>query len=149
MQDPSSPTLARNTWWFMVVAALIMMITMGSRQSMGLFISPLNTSTGLGIVNISLALAIGQFAVIHRRDAAGQPSQLGAGAAQRRGRHGSGTGCGLRHAANIVHMHALTQRAWPCKREGSLSAGATVSPDAAAGDKRLQQGRARQMRANP
>jgi MFS family permease len=61
MQDPSSPSPARNTWWFMVVAALIMMITMGSRQSMGLFISPLNTTTGLGIANISLALAIGQF----------------------------------------------------------------------------------------
>jgi MFS family permease len=45
----------------MGVAALIMMITMGSRQSMGLFISPLNTTTGLGIANISLALAIGQF----------------------------------------------------------------------------------------
>ena len=62
MQDPSSATAtARNTWWFMGVAALIMMITMGSRQSMGLFISPLNTTTGLGIANISLALAIGQF----------------------------------------------------------------------------------------
>ena len=60
MQEQSSAT-ARNTWWFMVVAALIMMITMGSRQSMGLFISPLNTATGLGIANISLALAIGQF----------------------------------------------------------------------------------------
>lgn len=61
MQDPSSAAVARNAWWFMAVAALIMMITMGARQSMGLFISPLNTSTGLGIVNISLALAIGQF----------------------------------------------------------------------------------------
>jgi MFS family permease len=64
MQDPGSATAtatARSTWWFMGVAALIMMITMGSRQSMGLFISPLNTTTGLGIANISLALAIGQF----------------------------------------------------------------------------------------
>lgn len=60
MQEQSS-AVTRNTWWFMVVAALIMMITMGSRQSMGLFISPLNTTTGLGIANISLALAIGQF----------------------------------------------------------------------------------------
>ena len=37
------------------------MVTMGTRQSWGLFVSPLNTSTGLGIVAISLALAIGQF----------------------------------------------------------------------------------------
>ncbi len=36
------------------------MITMGIRQSMGLFVSPLNTSTGLGIVAISFALAVGQ-----------------------------------------------------------------------------------------
>ena len=45
-----------------LAAAGIMMITMGSRQSLGLFVSPLNTSTGLGIATISLALAIGQFA---------------------------------------------------------------------------------------
>ena len=37
------------------------MVTMGARQSMGLFISPLNSSTGLGIATISLALAVAQF----------------------------------------------------------------------------------------
>ncbi len=37
------------------------MVTMGARQSLGLFISPLNSSTGLGIATISLALAVGQF----------------------------------------------------------------------------------------
>src|SRR5512135_2996056 len=42
-------------------AAGILMVTMGARQSLGLFVSPLNTSTGLGITTISLALAIGQF----------------------------------------------------------------------------------------
>lgn len=42
-------------------AAAMMMVTMGARQSLGLFVSPLNTSTGLGIATISLALAIGQF----------------------------------------------------------------------------------------
>ena len=44
-----------------LVAAAILMITMGVRQSMGLFVSPLNTSTGLGIASISFALAIAQF----------------------------------------------------------------------------------------
>ncbi len=44
-----------------LAAAAVLMVTMGARQSLGLFISPLNTSTGLGIVTISLALAIGQF----------------------------------------------------------------------------------------
>ena len=42
-------------------AAAILMVTMGLRQSLGLFVSPLNTSTGLGLVTISLALAVAQF----------------------------------------------------------------------------------------
>jgi predicted MFS family arabinose efflux permease len=44
-----------------LLAAGIMLVTMGARQSVGLFVGPLNTSTGLGIATISLALAIGQF----------------------------------------------------------------------------------------
>lgn len=45
-----------------LAAAGILMVTMGIRQSLGLFISPINSSTGLGIVSISFALAIGQIA---------------------------------------------------------------------------------------
>jgi MFS family permease len=44
-----------------LAAAGILMITMGIRQSFGLFVNPLHTSTGLGIASISLALAVGQF----------------------------------------------------------------------------------------
>ncbi|MER2539035.1 MAG: MFS transporter [Azonexus sp.] len=44
-----------------LAAAGILMVTMGARQSLGLFIAPIETSTGLGIATISLALAIGQF----------------------------------------------------------------------------------------
>jgi len=44
-----------------LLCGTIMMITMGSRQTLGLFLGPLNTSTGLGIATISLAMAIGQF----------------------------------------------------------------------------------------
>ncbi len=44
-----------------LAAAGILMVTMGTRQSFGLFVSPINTSTGMGIATISLALAIGQF----------------------------------------------------------------------------------------
>jgi predicted MFS family arabinose efflux permease len=44
-----------------LAAAAILMVTMGTRQSLGLFVSPLNSSTGLGIATISLALAVGQF----------------------------------------------------------------------------------------
>jgi predicted MFS family arabinose efflux permease len=44
-----------------LAAAGILMVTMGARQSLGLFIGPIGTSTGLDIATISLALAIGQF----------------------------------------------------------------------------------------
>lgn len=45
-----------------LAAAGILMVTMGVRQSLGLFVNPLMLSTGLGITTISLALAVGQFA---------------------------------------------------------------------------------------
>jgi len=48
-------------WGVLLPAAAIMMLTMGTRQVSGLFVSPINTATGLGIVSISFALAIGQF----------------------------------------------------------------------------------------
>lgn len=44
-----------------LAAAGILMVTMGARQSLGLFIAPIDMTTGLGIASISLALAIGQF----------------------------------------------------------------------------------------
>lgn len=44
-----------------LAAAGILAITMGSRQSMGLFLGPMNTSSGLGITTLSLAMAVGQF----------------------------------------------------------------------------------------
>ncbi len=46
--------------WLALVAAGVLAVTMGARQSLGLFVSPLNTATGLGIANISLAMAVGQ-----------------------------------------------------------------------------------------
>src|SRR6266849_2832564 len=51
----------RLSWSLPIVAALILLITMGGRQTVGLFIAPLDDATGLGIVSISLAIAIGQF----------------------------------------------------------------------------------------
>lgn len=44
-----------------LLAGGVLLITMGIRQSIGLFVGPINTSTGLGITSISLALAVGQF----------------------------------------------------------------------------------------
>jgi MFS family permease len=52
---------SRAAWVIMLSSAAILAITMGARQSVGLFVAPLDTATGLGIVSISFALAVGQF----------------------------------------------------------------------------------------
>ena len=48
-------------WAVTLSAAGILMVTMGARQSLGLFLAPLNATTALGIASISLAMAVGQF----------------------------------------------------------------------------------------
>jgi len=55
------PQDARAYWLVTLVAAAILMISMGARQSLGLFVAPLDATTGMGIVAISFAMAIGQF----------------------------------------------------------------------------------------
>ena len=50
----------RTAWLVTLAAAAILMVTMGARQTLGLFIAPLKSSTGLSIGTISLALAIAQ-----------------------------------------------------------------------------------------
>jgi MFS family permease len=47
-------------WLVLLAAAGTFALTLGTRQTMGLFLSPLNTSTGLGLASISLAFAFGQ-----------------------------------------------------------------------------------------
>ncbi|HEY8358801.1 MAG TPA: MFS transporter, partial [Ramlibacter sp.] len=47
-------------WLVLLAAAGTFALSMGTRQTMGLFLSPLNTATGLGIASISLAFAFGQ-----------------------------------------------------------------------------------------
>jgi len=51
----------RAAWLLILAASAILMITMGARLTTGLFLSPLNSATGLGVATISFALAIGQF----------------------------------------------------------------------------------------
>ncbi|HKB52534.1 MAG TPA: MFS transporter, partial [Ramlibacter sp.] len=51
---------AQAFWLVLAAAAGMFALTMGTRQTMGLFVSPLNTSTGLGVGSISLAFALGQ-----------------------------------------------------------------------------------------
>ena len=51
-----------KSWLFLTLtAAAMLMITMGARQSQGLFLFPIAGSTGVGIVTISFAMAMGQF----------------------------------------------------------------------------------------
>lgn len=52
---------APNAMTVTLAAAGILMVTMGTRQSWGLFVAPINSASEMGIVAISLALAIGQF----------------------------------------------------------------------------------------
>ena len=55
-----SDTLKKHTMWVVLLAAAgTFALTMGTRQTMGLFLADVNSSTGLGIANISLAFAYG------------------------------------------------------------------------------------------
>jgi predicted MFS family arabinose efflux permease len=50
----------RKQLWIIGAAGLVFALIFGVRQSQALFISPLNTATGLGIAAISLAFAVAQ-----------------------------------------------------------------------------------------
>ena len=52
---------ASRHWPLLLAATAVLMITMGIRQSQGLFVAPIGRDTGLDIVQISFALAVGQF----------------------------------------------------------------------------------------
>lgn len=51
----------RHYWPLVLAAAAILMLLMGARQSLGLFIAPLDAATGIGVAGISLAFAVSQF----------------------------------------------------------------------------------------
>ena len=57
-----APRRATAAWGVALAAALIFALNLGTRQSMGLFLGDLNTSTGLGLVGVSLAFAVSQIA---------------------------------------------------------------------------------------
>ncbi|MCM5570354.1 MFS transporter [Burkholderiaceae bacterium FT117] len=57
----AAPAPAQIAVWLVLLAAAgTFALTMGTRQTMGLFLSPLNSATGLGLGSISLAFAFGQ-----------------------------------------------------------------------------------------
>jgi predicted MFS family arabinose efflux permease len=60
MNDANTAPRRTAMWLVLLAAAGTFALTMGTRQTMGLFLSPLNTSTGLGLGSISLAFAFGQ-----------------------------------------------------------------------------------------
>jgi MFS family permease len=61
MGNAVRPTPA-SVYAIAVPAAALLAITMGSRASFGLFVSPLNSATGLGVATISFAAALAQLA---------------------------------------------------------------------------------------
>ena len=59
--EPAAKPVAPLALWLVLLAAAgTFALTVGTRQTMGLFLSPLNTATGLGLGQISLAFAFGQ-----------------------------------------------------------------------------------------
>ena len=61
MNTTTESSAPRMHWGLLLAAAGMLMITMGARQTTGLFVTPIHQSTGIGIAAISFALAIGQF----------------------------------------------------------------------------------------
>lgn len=61
MNDITPQTAMPRYWPLVIAATATMLVTMGIRQSLGLFVRPIGADTGLGIAEISLALAVGQF----------------------------------------------------------------------------------------
>jgi predicted MFS family arabinose efflux permease len=57
----AAPQAHKNHRVLVLAAAGILLLTMGVRQSLGLFVLPIVTATGVSLVSVSFALAIGQF----------------------------------------------------------------------------------------
>jgi predicted MFS family arabinose efflux permease len=56
----TAPSANRHAGLLIAAATLTLMVTMGVRQSLGLFVQPIARDTSLGIVEISFALAVAQ-----------------------------------------------------------------------------------------
>ena len=61
LKPTRSAATPRVHWGLLATASAVLMITMGVRQTTGLFVDPIHRDTGIGIAAISFALAVGQF----------------------------------------------------------------------------------------
>lgn len=50
-------------WRLTLAAAILMGLVVGGRSAFGLFVSPLNTASGIGLAGLSFALAVGQLGI--------------------------------------------------------------------------------------
>jgi predicted MFS family arabinose efflux permease len=50
-------------WRLTLAASVLMGLAMGGRSAFGLFVSPLNTASGMGLASLSFALALGQLGI--------------------------------------------------------------------------------------
>ena len=55
--------MSAAAWRLTLAASVLMGLAMGRRSAFGLFVSPLNTASGMGLTAMSLALALGQLGV--------------------------------------------------------------------------------------
>ena len=60
MPNPPEGKISRAASTFILAACLIVLVSMGMRQSLGLFVQPIVLTTGLSIALVSLAMAVGQ-----------------------------------------------------------------------------------------
>lgn len=58
----TAAAMARGDWRLVGAATLLLALVMGSRSALGLFVSPLNSATGIGLAGIAFAMAAGQLA---------------------------------------------------------------------------------------
>ena len=57
----ANPPTPASYWTLILAASAVLMVTVGVRLSLGLYVSPINTATGIGITGISFAMAVSQF----------------------------------------------------------------------------------------
>ena len=62
-----------------LIAAVLILITMGARQSTGLFLLPIVASTGLSIAAVSFAMAVATVCGVKRRSEVVRSTESGRG----------------------------------------------------------------------